>query len=174
MPKRSYPTSPRKIFTVFFYCPLLIFLSITLHGCDSSFFKSAESLKTEATSALASKNFSIASDLAKRYIEKSPKTYEGYFILAQAMAQLGDRNEAISALDHAIQNGLKDDVQIGQCAQLEPIRSMPAYRSLLDTHFPGHSINASTPNEQPASIQEANGKQIIRAGDVVIETSAPQ
>src|SRR5277367_6198181 len=82
-------------------------LLVTLNACDSgALFKSAESLKASAQKALEEKNYSNAAAAANALIDKQPDGYGGYFLLAQAQAQLGDRNASVSALEHAIRHGL--------------------------------------------------------------------
>lgn len=148
------------------------FLVVSLQGCDFDYFKSASDLKSEVNQALIAKNFSEAAKLAKRWIEKAPTDYEGHFSLAQASAQTGDKNAALVALEQAIKLGLKDDEQISKCANLEPIKSMTAYKDLMSASFPGRASSdapQSHSSDVGVSIQTGDGKQVVRAGDVVIE-----
>ncbi|MFA6970545.1 MAG: tetratricopeptide repeat protein [Gallionella sp.] len=148
-------------------------------GCNLDFMKSAESIKADTRQSIDAKNYSEAAAIAQRLTEKSPADYEGYFMLAQATAQIGDKNEAIAALEKAIKNGLKDDEQIYKNTNLDPIKSMTAYTNLININFPSKAAapknNVSTPDMNSSevsgsvSIQEINGKQVVRAGDVVIE-----
>jgi tetratricopeptide (TPR) repeat protein len=148
-------------------------------GCDLDFMKNAESMKTDARHAIESKNYSEAGSISQKLTEKSPSDYEGYFMLAQAKAQVGDKNAAISALEKAIKNGLKDDEQILKNTNLDPIKSMTAYTNLMNTNFPGKipGIENNIPVAEVSrtevsgsvSIQDVNGKQVVRSGDVVIE-----
>jgi hypothetical protein len=141
-------------------------LLVTLNACDSgALFKSADSLKADAQKALEEKNYSNAAAAANVLIGKQPDGYEGYFLLAQAEAQLGDRNASLSALEHAIKHGLKDDTQIDKNALLEPIRQMPAYASLMAESFP----NRRGPDSDGVSIRQDGNSQEVRAGDVVIK-----
>jgi hypothetical protein len=75
-------------------------------------------------------------------------------------------------LEQAIRKGLKDDVQINSNANLDPIKSMVAYGDLMKAQFPGRGAQESASAHQDSgnvSITEKNGKQVLRAGDVVIE-----
>ncbi|MEI7456600.1 MAG: hypothetical protein WCK93_07710 [Nitrosomonadales bacterium] len=156
----------------------LIFCFVS--GCDVDFMKNAQNMKTEARQSIEAKNYSEAATLAQKLTEKSPSDYEGYFILAQAKAQIGDKNSAVSALEKAIKNGLKDDEQILKNSNLDPIKSMTAYINLMSSNFPNKAagpVNSASASENNSSevsgsvsIQEVNGKQVIRAGDLVIET----
>lgn len=147
-----------------FSCISLLLLSLS--GCDrGSLFKSADALKTDAQKALEEKNFSNAATTANKLITKQPGGYEGYFLLAQTQAQLGDRNASVSALEHAVKHGLKDDTQIDKNALLDPIRSMPAYESLMTENFP----NRRGPKSDGVSIRQDGNSQEVRAGDVVIK-----
>jgi hypothetical protein len=141
-------------------------LLLTLNACDSgALFKSADSLKTGAQKALEEKNYSNAAAAANALIGKQPDSYEGFFLLAQAEAQLGDRNASVSALEHAIKHGMKDDTQIEKNALLDPMRQMPAYTSLMAENFPNHR----SPDSDGVSIRQDGTSQEVRAGDVVIK-----
>lgn len=145
-------------------------LSMLLGGCN--YFKSAEQLRTDASAALAARNFSVAAQLAQDWTTKASEHYEPYFVLAQAQAQAGDKNAALVALEQAIRKGLKDDVQINSNANLDPIKSMVAYGDLMKAQFPGRGAQEGPSALQDSgnvSITEKDGKQVLRAGDVVIE-----
>ena len=141
-------------------------LLVSLSACDTgTIFKSAGALKTNAQKSLEEKNYTYAATAATALITKQPDGYEGYFLLAQAQAQLGDRNASVSALEHAIKHGLQDDNQIAKNALLDPIRAMPVYRSLMAENFPNHR----GPDPDGVSIHQDGNSQEVRAGDVVIK-----
>jgi len=166
----------RSHFVIFLMIPFVI---ACIAGCDRSFMKSAENLKSEARQAIEAKNFSDAASIAQKLTEKAPNDYEGYFILAQAKAQVGDKNAALIALEQAIKKGLKDDPQIERNVNLDPLKSMTAYSDLINTSFPSHkaaqdktaasAVEASSYSSASVSIHETDGKQVVRAGDVVVE-----
>lgn len=138
----------------------------SLSACDSGLlFKSADALKPSAQKALEEKNDSNAAMAASALIAKQLDDHEGYFLLAQAEAQLGDGNAGVSALEHAIKHGFDDDAQIDNDALLDPIRVMPAYGSLATKNFP----NRGDPESDAASILQDGTSQEVRAGDVVIK-----
>lgn len=149
---------------------LVLSLSVFVSACD--FFKGADQLRTDANAALAARNFSVAAELAQQWTKKASEQYEPFFVLAQAQAQAGDKNAALVALEQAIRKGLKDDVQIESNSNLDPIRSMVAYGDLMKTQFPGRAAqqqNSASQDPGNVSITEKDGKQVLRAGDVVIE-----
>jgi len=161
-------------------CLIAIFTSgFCLSGCDLDFLKNAEEIKTQAKQALDAKNYSEAASRAQKLTEVSPANYEGYFLLAQAKAQVGDKNAALIALEGAIKAGLKDDAQIDENVNLEPIKSMTAYVDLMSTSFPSRiAVVTSTGStarvvagqgKSGVSLQEVNGMQVVRAGDITIE-----
>lgn len=163
---------------------LSVALVATLAGCDMDAVKSADSLKAEARQSIEAKNFSEAATRARKLTEKTPDDYEAYFLLAQAKAQVGDKNAAIVALEQAIKHGLKDDEQIDKNPNLDNIRSMGAYTDLMNSSFPSRraaqekAAQAHAPADETeaagasVSIREINGKQVLRAGDVVVEVPA--
>ncbi len=69
--------------------------------------------------------------------------------------------------------GCGDDVQIESNTNLDPIKSMVAYQDLMKTSFPGRvAKKAEAQDNATVSITEENGKQVLRAGDVVLEVPA--
>jgi hypothetical protein len=153
----------------------LIASSLALAACDAGPWASADAIRAQAAQSLQQRNFTEAANQAEFLTKKRPDGYDGYFMLAQARAQLDDKNAALAALEAAIKKGYKDDQAIDQNANLKPLRSMAAYAELMDAAFPkrekkptldmdkGASLSAS------AGITESDTKTVIRAGDVVIE-----
>ena len=154
---------------------VLLLVGIAVGACSLDDIKSVESLKTEAKQALAAKNFSIGASLAQTLSQKAPADREAHFLLAQAKAQVGDRNAALVALEQAINAGFKDDKQIDKDPLLEPIRGMSAYADLMNSSFPSRaqarneSDTSDKADDSSVSIREIDGKQVLRAGDVVVE-----
>jgi tetratricopeptide (TPR) repeat protein len=140
----------------------LIASAILLSACDS-----AESIRTHATQSLEQKNFTQAATEAEALIKKSPDGYDGYFLLAQARTQLGDKNAAIAALESAIKKGYKDDAAISANANLQPLHTLSAYNELMDSAFPKREKAVTAAGD--AVISESASKTVIRAGDVVVE-----
>lgn len=166
----------RSKLAVFFYAASI---TLVLPACDTGVFANAEKLKTNAKQTIEARDYSQAAVAAQKLIDKLPEDYEGYFLLAQAKAQTGDKNAALVALEQALKRGLKDDQQIDKNANLEPIRNMSAYNDLMTTNFPSRATSIAIPGistqEQSGSsvsIIEIDGKQTIRAGDIVIQTPA--
>ncbi len=145
----------------------LILISLAaLTACDTGPLANGESLRNRAAQNLEQKNFSEAAKYAEESIKKAPESYESYFLLAQAKAQLGDKNSALAALETAIKKGYKDDQAITANANLQPLRGMAAYAELMDSAFPRHSTAVGTP---AAGITETATKTVVRAGDIVVE-----
>lgn len=140
----------------------LIAAALLLSACDS-----ADTIQARATQSLEQKNFSEAAKDAEALVKKTPDGYHGYFLLAQARAQLGDRNAAIAALESAIKKGYKDDAAIEANANLQALHGMSAYAELMNGAFPQRQKPVTAAGD--ASITESNTKTVIRAGDVVVE-----
>ena len=154
-----------------------VVFATALAGCDTGLFKSAESLKTDARQSIEAKNYSEAALRAQKLIDKAPEDFEGYFLLAQAKSQTGDNNAALVALEQAIKKGLKDDTQIDKNPNLEAIKKMTAFTDLMNANFPSRkaaiaSGGSASAGDASVSIQESNGKQVIKAGDIVVEIPA--
>ena len=155
---------------------VMLCLCLALSACD--LFATADQLKTDATAALTGRNYSTAAKIAQKWADKTSDYYEAYFVLAQAQAQAGDKNAALAALEQAIKKGLKDDVQIDSNTNLDPIKAMSAYESLMKAQFPDRKVNHEDVHEGKqedkhdngeVSIIEKDGQQVLRAGDVVIQ-----
>lgn len=150
----------------------------SLMGCKPEFLMNAADLKTSTTQALEQRNFADAVQQAKKLVDKAPDDHQSHYLLAQAQAQAGDRSAALMSLEKAIKAGFKDDKEITSNPKLDPLRDMSAYADLMSKNFPDSSgASVSIPGTSKAvsgnvSIQESpDGRQVIRAGDVVIETT---
>ncbi|WGG52415.1 tetratricopeptide repeat protein [Rugamonas sp. DEMB1] len=148
--------------------------AMLLSACDSGPFASAEAIRTRATQNLTQKNFTEAAKTAEELVKKTPDAYDGYYLAAQARAQLGDKNAALAALESAIKKGLKDDKEIVNNANLQPLLNMAAFSELMDSSFPKRektilSAGGSNGAGGAVGISETRDKTVIRAGDVVVE-----
>lgn len=165
-----------------FSCALIAAIFAAIAGCDMDFLKNTDSLKTDVRKSIEAKNYSEAAALALKLTEKAAADYEGYFLMAQAKAQVGDKNAAITALEQAIKKGLKDDEQIDKNVNLDPIKTMTAYKDLMASSFPSRkatldpivsatasAVVSGSESSSSVSIHQVDGKQVVRAGDVVIE-----
>lgn len=147
----------------------LLAASLLLAACGN------EDMRTKAVQSLQKKNFSAAAEQAGAVTQKAPDDYEMQFLLAQAQAQLGNRNAALAALEAAIKNGYKDDQAIRSNANLQSLAGMSAYEELMAASFP--RAVAAAPAAAPATavaagdvgITETRDKTVIKAGDVSIE-----
>lgn len=149
-----------------------LLICAALVACDVGPLSSAETIQARATQNLEQKNFSEAAKDAEALIKKSPDAYTGYFLLAQARAQLGDKNAAIAALESAIKKGYKDDAAISNNVNLQTLHPLSAYIELMDSAFPKREKDVSTAGD--VAIRESAAKTVIRAGDVVVELPKEQ
>ncbi|MYN11342.1 tetratricopeptide repeat protein [Pseudoduganella aquatica] len=151
----------------------LLAATAMLAACDSGPFASTDAMRQHAAQSLAQKNFGAAASQAEKLSAKAPDDYEAFYLLAQAQAQLGNKNAALAALESAIKKGYKDEQAIAANDNLQSLRNMSAYAELMDSAFP-RRVQAGTA-ETPAAasdavgITETAGKTVIRAGDVVVE-----
>lgn len=145
----------------------LLAASLLLAACSN------EDMRAQATQSLQKKNFSAAVEQAGAVTQKAPEDYEMQFLLAQAHAQLGNRNAALAALEAAIKNGFKDDQAIRGNANLQPLAGMAAFEELMAANFARGNAAAPAPVSAVAAgdvgITETRDKTVIKAGDVSIE-----
>lgn len=156
------------------YAPAgLLAATAMLAACNSGPFASAASLRKQAAQSLAQKNFSDAASQAEKLSAKAPDDYETFYLLAQAQAQLGNKNAALAALETAIKKGYKDDQAISANPNLQSLRSMAAYRELMEGAFPNRPQAAAAAPAgsvpETVGITETAEKTVIRAGDIVVE-----
>ncbi|WP_342117174.1 TPR end-of-group domain-containing protein [Pseudoduganella sp. OTU4001] len=110
--------------------------SLLLAACSGDIFANAKTLRTQATEGLVQKNYGIAAEKAYAATIKAPKDAEGFYLLAQAQAQLGRKNAAMASLETAIANGFTDEEAIKGNANLAPLRNAEAYKELMAATFP--------------------------------------
>lgn len=146
---------------------VLLAAALLLTACDSGPLASADALRGHAIQSLEQKNYSDAAKYAKELSNKTPDSYEGYFLLAQACTQLGDRSAALAALETAVKKGLKDDVAISANPNLQALHPLSEYTELMDSAFPKREKPVVATGN--VGISKADGKTVIRAGDVVVE-----
>lgn len=161
-----------------------------LAGCNIEALQSAADIQTAVRQSLEQRNYSDAVRHALRLTEKTPSDATAHYLLAQAQTQAGERTAAIVSLESAIRHGLSDDREIDRNPRLEPLRGMAAYADLMNTRFPERArtlratagavsvsvegVTASTgaeaaTTERAVRIDASSDKQVVRAGDVVIE-----
>ena len=161
-----------------------------LSGCNIEALQNAADIQTAARQSLEQRNFSDAVRHAQRLTEKTPTDSGAHYLLAQAQTQAGERTAAIVSLERAIRHGLRDGQEIDRNPRLEPLRTMAAYTDLMNTSFPERArtlratagavsvsvegvttstgVEAATA-ESTVRIDASSDKQVVRAGDVVIE-----
>lgn len=161
-----------------------------LSGCNIDALQSAAEIKSSARQSLEQRNFADAVKQALRLAEKTPDDADAHYLLAQAQTQAGERTAAIVSLERAIRRGMTDDREIDHNPRLEPLRAMAAYTDLMNTSFPDRartmratagavsvSVSGATTStgveaataESAVRIDASSEKQVVRAGDVVIE-----
>ena len=146
---------------------LLITCAVLLSACDAGPFASADSVRQHAVQSLEQKNFSEAAKYAEELSKKTPESYEAYFLLAQARAQLGDKNAALAALEAAIKKGFKDDAAISANPNLQVLHPLSAYNELMDSAFPKREKPVTASGD--VGVSETSSKTVVRAGDIVLE-----
>ncbi len=143
-----------------------------LSACDSGPFASVDAIRAHATQNLTQKNFTEAAKTADELIKKTPDSYDGYYLAAQARAQLGDKNAALAALESAIKKGLKDDKDIVNNANLQPLLNMAAFVELMDEFFPKREkkiLSTDASGIGSIGLSETKDKTVVRAGDISVE-----
>ncbi|MFM2346301.1 MAG: hypothetical protein RL654_1054 [Pseudomonadota bacterium] len=161
-------------------------LTLILTGCLPDALQDVPTLRALATQSLDQRNFADAVSRARRLVEKTPQDIEAHYLLAQALAQSGERTAALVALEQAIRQGLRDANRIEAEPRLEPLRDMNAYEDMMSAQFPDRlsvsvragsarasvSSGATTTSQragEAVSIEQRGGKQVVRAGDLVVE-----
>jgi len=92
----------------------------------------AGKLEQRALEAFEAGNYDTAADLLVKQIEIEPKDFVPRYNLACAHAQLGRIDEAVGALQRAIELGFTDRRQLLTDSHLDPIRNTEFFASLLE------------------------------------------
>jgi hypothetical protein len=118
----------------------------------------------QVKSALNQKNFGEASILANDLTAANPNSADAWLIAADANMATGERFAALAALEHAMNNGLRDPARLDEDPYLDSLRSSSEYQGLLVRFGLAKSI-AQAGN---ASITETPTGTVVRAGDVSV------
>ncbi len=157
---------------------IMLFLTILLAGCDD--FKNpfkkdepvAEDQLKQARTELDNKNYGKSVEITVKIIGEDPKNYQAYYVEAQAQTLAGAKEEALKALDQAMENGFKDFKELADNKNFESIRDSKGFHALLKKYDPDYSSVSIKGDDievdDEVSIKNVNGKQVIKAGDVSI------
>jgi hypothetical protein len=124
----------------------------------------------DATAEIEKNNLGRAIDITYRVTKFDSSNIDAYIVRSQAMAIVGNKTEALNALEAAFAHGLKDLTKIEKQPRLNQLREMPEYQFLI-SKYGLHTAAAVSQTEIKAgnvSIKEEGGNQVIKAGDISI------
>ncbi len=124
----------------------------------------------DAGAEIEKNNFGRAIDITNRISKFDAKNFDAYILRAQAMAMLGNKVEALAALEKAFEHGLKDLTPIENKPRLSQLRESTEYQLLIGKYGIHSSAVIATTEIKAGnvSIKEEGGVQVIKAGDISI------
>jgi len=99
----------------------------------------------------------------EQLVKARPERPEPPYNIACAYAQLGDAKQALSWLDRAVVAGFDDVAHVDNDADLDPLRSAPAFAELMAQRF-GRAVGPPplrTLDGQPASLWKLRGRVVL-------------
>lgn len=157
---------------------ILIVAAFAVTACDGEAvrLKSGSGLD-EARAAIVARNFGEASELASEAVRSDPDNPATHYELARASALQGNEGQALSELGLAIDKGLADAPRALADPAFDNLRDSRSFAALEErasprrepVSEPARKADADEPEREPAvEISSTDGRETIRAGDVVI------
>lgn len=114
--------------------------------------------------ALEHKNFGQAASLADKLTASDPNDVDAWMIAADARSAVGNRIDALAALESAMNHGMRDITRLNADSYLDPLRSSSEYEALL------MRLGLMRPLAKAGntSIVETSTGTVVRAGDVSV------
>jgi hypothetical protein len=124
----------------------------------------------DATAEIQKNNLGRAIDITYRVTKFDSSNIDAYIVRSQAMAIVGNKTEALDALEAAFAHGLKDLTKIEKQPRLNQLREMPEYQFLISKYglHPAVAVSQTEIRAGNVSIKEEGGNQVIKAGDISI------
>lgn len=119
----------------------------------------------KAQSALSSKNFGEAVEIARTAVTAEPKNAKAQFVMAEAQGANGDVFGALKSLDEALKNGYDNKNAIYASEYLEKTRKSAGFTELMRKYG---LAQAKTPAGKRAKGKSYRSEDSISAGDVKI------
>ncbi|KIG01682.1 hypothetical protein [Caballeronia concitans] len=150
--------------------PLLLALALGVSACkDSEKSQSTREGDVPVTVAtvrteLEHKNFGQAASLADKLTASNPNDVDAWMIAADARSAVGNRIDALAALESAMNHGMRDITRLDADSYLDPLRSSSEYEALL-MRF---GLMRPLAKAGDTSIVETSTGTVVRAGDVSV------
>ncbi|GAA4019341.1 hypothetical protein GCM10022280_18950 [Sphingomonas swuensis] len=131
----------------------------------------------EARAAIVARNFGEAVLRASEAVDADPHDPAAHYELARAEALQGNEGRALQALRTAVDKGLADPSRALADPAFDQLQGNPEFAALEERASPMRQATRSAqsqrpeqPDEPAVEIRENGGREVIRAGDVVIDT----
>lgn len=128
--------------------------------------------------AIIARNFGEAATLARAAVTNNPEDPEVQLLLARAEALLGNSGNALHALERAVTAGIAKPAEAILDSAFDSLRNDSRFAAIEALVQPAAKVDAPMPpKRQSAPVSERpeveigtrNGKDYIRAGDIVID-----
>ncbi len=158
---------------------LLVVSLVILVACDKNHVEKDKIIDpkkstldiSQAKIELEKMNIGNAVEIITKVHKSDPSNSEAYYIESQANTLKGALDEAIASLEKALVLGYKNFEDIKVNKNLDALRSKPQFITLMNKY---DKISDATVSETEikagdVSIEEVDGKQVIKAGDVTVK-----
>lgn len=122
----------------------------------------------EAGEELHKKNYGRTVEITTRIIEANPGNSEARYLQAEAQCLMGEIEHALKSLEGALAAGFTDFNRIMNDDTLSALRQAPEFPPLIQRYQSNSTGARENIRAGNVSINEENGQQVIRAGDVVL------
>lgn len=153
--------------------------SLALAACDPGETpRVSSSPLDDARAAIVARNFGQAVQFASDAVDEHPQDPAAHYQLARAEALQGNEGRALSALGLAIDRGLSDASRALLDPAFDSIRDRQAFVDLEERASPrraprrnaARDVEPEQDREPAVEIRSEGGREVVRAGDVVIDT----
>lgn len=121
----------------------------------------------QVQAALDQKNFGNAVALASQLTAANPRDGDAWLAVADANAAVGNRLEALAAIEKSLSNGMRDSTRLDTDSYLDGLRSSSEYQTLLQ-HY---GLQKTIAHAGDTSIDETFAGTLVRAGDLSVTLS---
>lgn len=120
-------------------------------------------------------NYGQAAGLARTLAERTPQDPAARFELARAEALLGNAGSALDALDAAVRGGLPNVAGALADPAFEGLRASDRFAAIEAQALPGRRpverIAAGEGRDAVSITTGADGREVIRAGDILLDAN---
>lgn len=159
----------------------MLFAAAALAGCKGepasnqtqAVASTPDAMLSAINDSLGRMNYGEAAGIAARAQTQFPGDHRIHTAAARVQARLGDAVASAAALERAVSTGIEDVVKVVAEPAFDTVRNHSAfapYRTRVISHSRGTATVKSHIRAGDVSITETSDGDVIRAGDLVLDT----